>query len=261
MPRKALPAQPGSLIDDPAKLEVLLQKIKFDRPLTDEQTEALVRLQDMGYVTRTGELTFTGETKLKMFSGKGGIIHDEALRGLEPEPESLSLRPQRFRGMPSREVQVGSVSGSMQRHDQGSREFQKWDETTCARIIDILIKATRERKIIWFRDADYFAVTFVPMLAVSFRLAGRTPATMGSFGREQYGNKTQKGAAQHMTVAFMDNKELQLLAAQYPNLHDLTGLVHGSFRDDYRRDTNERLVWLEKALNTFLPHVIVQEDD
>ena len=38
---------------------------------------------------------------------------------------------------------------------------------TPMRILAILIKATREGKIAWFRDASWVAVTYIPLLAVS----------------------------------------------------------------------------------------------
>jgi len=62
--------------------------------------------------------------------------------------------------------------------------------------------------------------------------------------------------AQHLSIAFIDNKEFRCLASQYKRINDLSMLVWSTFEDDFQRDRNERLEWLEKALRVFLPYVV-----
>lgn len=120
-------------------------------------------------------------------------------------------------------------------------------KTTAHRLIEILITATKEGKIHWFRDAEFYAVTYIPMLAVSFRLA-RSQLV-------KYDVDPTAGKPQYLDVAFMDNKDIRLLGSQYDNLKELVQVVFGSFEKPYKRDRNERLEWLEKALLMFLPYV------
>lgn len=127
---------------------------------------------------------------------------------------------------------------------------------TISRIVELLIQATSEGKIHWFRDAEYFAVTYFPMLAASFRLQVSGPLQMGVGAFEGSRESFDASKAMHMTIAFMDNKEFKCLASQYPILNQLSELVWSTFKNPYRRDVNERLEWLEKALRIFLPHVI-----
>jgi len=131
-------------------------------------------------------------------------------------------------------------------------------DTTIARIIGQLYRATLDGKISWFRDAEYFAVTYFPMLAVTFRL--QVSGSISSFGNVIASTPSGKGTdptrAQHLTIAFMDNKEYKCLPASYPTLHQLTELVWSTFERPYVRDRNERLEWLDKALRVFLPHVV-----
>lgn len=121
-----------------------------------------------------------------------------------------------------------------------------------ARIIDIVIEGTREGKISWFRDARWFAVTFVPFLAVSFRLRYVQPATTA--------DGPMPDRVQDLTIAFMDGKPVPLLASAYPNVHELGRAVAEQFGDDHhRRERNERLEWLEAALKMFLPMVVTSD--
>lgn len=118
-----------------------------------------------------------------------------------------------------------------------------------ARIIDIVTEGTRDGKIVWFRDARWFAVTFVPFLAVSFRLKYVQPATTK--------DGPMPNRVADLTIAFMDGKPVPLLASAYPNVQELGRAVAEQFGDDHhRRERNERLEWLEAALNKFLPMVV-----
>ena len=124
-------------------------------------------------------------------------------------------------------------------------------ETNPERVIEILIQATKEEKIPWFRDADWYAVTYIPFLAVSFRLCLLNPRLLST------GLESTEGKARYLDVAFMDNKEIRLLASAYPKIHELARAVSSSFGGaKYKRDQNERLVWLEKAMRSYLPHVV-----
>ena len=61
------------------------------------------------------------------------------------------------------------VEGALTLHVEGAvKKYQ--GKATTQRLVAILIDATKERKLVWFRDASWYAVTFMPMLAVSFRL-------------------------------------------------------------------------------------------
>lgn len=127
---------------------------------------------------------------------------------------------------------------------------------TVTRIIELLIQATSEGKIHWFRDAEYFAVTYFPMLAASFRLQITSPNNYNDGVFHATSDKLDPSKARHLSVAFIDNKEFRCLASQYPKLNELSTLVWSTFKDDFQRDRNERLEWLEKALRMFLPHVV-----
>jgi len=131
-------------------------------------------------------------------------------------------------------------------------------DNTIAKIIGQLYQATLENKIVWFRDAEYFAITYMPMLAVTFRL--QVSGSISSYGNAIHGTPSGKGTdparPQHLTIAFMDNKEYKCLPSSYPNLVQLTELVWDSFERPYARDRNERLEWLDKALRKFLPYVV-----
>lgn len=126
--------------------------------------------------------------------------------------------------------------------------------TTAERIIDILLKATCDGKIHWFRDAEWYAVTYIPLLAVSFRLSLPHPKISNVDPRN-----AAKIRADYLDVCFMDNKEKRLMRSAYPSLTKLAQAVFLSFLDDYQRDRDERLEWLERALLKFLP--MVQSSD
>lgn len=135
-----------------------------------------------------------------------------------------------------------------------TEKYEPGGSTTIERIVNLLIQATSEGKIIWFRDAESFAVTYFPMLAATFRLkvSGPLELGVGAFIDQEY----DSGKAHHLTIAFTDNKEFKCPAGQYPNLHKLSVLVWSTFEEPFQRDVNERLEWLEKALRVFLPHVV-----
>lgn len=124
--------------------------------------------------------------------------------------------------------------------------------TTAERIIDILLKATCDGKIHWFRDAEWYAVTYIPLLAVSFRLSLPHPRLSGD-GRLPSPDKIR---GDYLDVCFMDNKEKRLMRSAYPSISKLAQAVWMSFLDDYQRDRDERLEWLERALLKFLPMVL-----
>jgi hypothetical protein len=131
-------------------------------------------------------------------------------------------------------------------------------DSTIAKIIAQLYQATLENKVIWFRDAEYFAISYMPLLAVTFRL--QVSGSISSYGNAIHGTPNGKGTdptkPQHLTIAFMDNKEYKCHPSSYPNLVQLTELVWDTFDRKYARDRNERLEWLDKALRMFLPHVV-----
>lgn|GEM_PF-2748358 len=134
---------------------------------------------------------------------------------------------------------------------------------TITRIVELLIEATADGKISWFRDAEYFAVTYFPMLAVTFRLQVSGPLQSSFGGGYAATEKTSfdPSRAMHLSIAFIDNKEFRCLASQYSRIHDLSKLVWSTFEDAFQRDRNERLEWLEKALRVFLPHVVSSNVD
>lgn len=127
-------------------------------------------------------------------------------------------------------------------------------DTTAERIIDILLKATCDGKIHWFRDAEWYAVTYIPLLAVSFRLSLPHPKISNVDPRN-----AAKIRADYLDVCFMDNKEKRLMRSAYPSLTKLAQAVFLSFHDEYFTNRDERLEWLERALLQFLP--MVQSSD
>lgn len=126
------------------------------------------------------------------------------------------------------------------------------DPTCPERIIEILRVATVERKITWIRDAAYMAVTFIPFLAVSFKLA--FPQNTNLLATEPC-----PGQPRALNVVFMDGSSTQLMPTAGYNLVGLGDAVRASFRAPYARDHNERLEWLEAALRMFLPMVVTSD--
>lgn len=125
--------------------------------------------------------------------------------------------------------------------------------STCPeRVIEILRIATLERKITWIRDAAYMAVTFIPFLAVSFRLAFPQNTNLLAEG-------PPPGPPRALNVVFMDGKDILLTPGAGYSLSPLGDAVRASFRDAYQRDHNERMEWLEAALRMFLPMVVTSD--
>lgn len=124
---------------------------------------------------------------------------------------------------------------------------------TCPqRIIDILTVATREKKLVWVRDAAWHAVCLVPFLAVSFRLQFPQDPSL-------YAIWPSEGVPSKLDIVFMDDtKDIRLVpgAGYTKELEALGAAVRDSFRDGFDRERNERLEFLEAALRQFLPMVV-----
>ena len=123
---------------------------------------------------------------------------------------------------------------------------------TCPqRIVEILTVATQEKKLVWVRDAAWYAICLVPFLAVSFRIRFPQDPSL-------YAKWPGKGVPS-LDIVFMDGtKDIALLpgAGFLDQLEALGKAVRQSFGDGYDRERNERLEFLEAALRQFLPMVV-----
>jgi hypothetical protein len=125
-------------------------------------------------------------------------------------------------------------------------------KNTTQRIVDILTLATRDRKLVWVRDAAWYAVCLVPFLAVSFRIKFPQDPSL-------YAEWPASGTPTKLDIVFMDGtRDISLLpgAGHKKELEALGAAVRDSFRGPFQRDRNERMDFLEAALRQFLPMVV-----